>query len=128
MIEYQDIISMKELGERIKDVRSYLLMTQQKVSSLTGLPISMLSKIENGKTVNSGSLIKLLCFYANYISLDYLFAKTFSIDAADSYSKSFSMNTVVKARINMITSEMNTSLEKTRRLMESKLKETSELL
>lgn len=60
----------------------------------------------------------MLQFYAKYISLDFLIAKDFTIANADNYVKSFSLNTIVKAKIEMIRSEMNISLEKTRKLIE----------
>jgi hypothetical protein len=70
----------------------------------------------------------MLQYYSQYISLDFLLAKDFSVANADNYVKSFSLNTVVKAKIDMIRKEMNISLEKTRKLIEQQLNETSALL
>lgn len=121
-------ISTKEIGERIKDVRNYLLMTQQQVSEKTGVPVLSISKIEHGKKNSSISLARLLIFCSKYISLDFLFANDFTIGNAENYIKSFSMSTIVKARLEMTISDMNTSFEKTRKMLEQQLKETTKLI
>lgn len=127
MIENKEI-SMKEIGGRFSDVRHYMLFSQKHLAEQIGTTVAAVSKIENGKITNSDVFFRMLQFYAQYISLDFLLAKDFSIADADNYVKSFSLNTVVKAKIDMIRSEMNTSLEKTRKLMEQQLRETSALL
>lgn len=119
---------MKVIGERFSDVRHYMLFSQKHVAEQIGTTVAAVSKIENGKNVNSDVFFRMLQFYAQYISLDFLVAKDFSVANADNYVKSFSLNTVVKAKIDMIRNEMNTSLEKTRKLIEQQLKDTSALL
>lgn len=88
------------------------------LSEKIGATVATVSKIENGKITNSDVFFRMLQFYAKYISLDFLIAKDFTIANADNYVKSFSLNTIVKAKIEMIRSEMNISLEKTRKLIE----------
>lgn len=121
-------ITMKDIGGRFSDVRHYMLLSQKQLSEKIGTTVAAVSKIENGKITNSDVFFRMLQFYSQYISLDFLIAKDFSIANADNYVKSFSLNTIVKAKIEMIRSEMNISLEKTRKLMEQQLKETSALL
>lgn len=55
---------MEGIGERLKNVRQYLIMTQQQVAEATGLPVITISKIEHDKIVNSDSFIQMLHFYA----------------------------------------------------------------
>lgn len=121
-------ITMNDIGRRFSDVRHYMLLSQKQLSEKIGTTVAAVSKIENGKITNSDVFFRMLQFYSQYISLDFLIAKDFSIANADNYVKSFSLNTIVKAKIEMIRSEMNISLEKTRKLMEQQLKETSALL
>lgn len=121
-------ITYKEIGIRIKDIRTYLLMTQQQVADAIGVSVLTVSKAENGRQITSESFFKLLLYCSNYISLDFLFAKDFSIVKAENYTKSFSMNSVVKARLEMIRGETNLLLEKTRKQVEQQLQEASELL
>lgn len=121
-------ITYKEIGNRIKDIRNYLLMTQQQVADAIGVSVLTISKAENGKQIASESFFKLLLYCSNYISLDFLFAKDFTIVNAENYTKSFSMNSVVKARLEMIRGETNLLLEKTRKQVEQQLIETAELL
>ena len=121
-------IPMKEIGGRFSDVRHYMLLSQKQLSEKIGATVAAVSKIENGKITNSDVFFRMLQFYAKYISLDFLIAKDFTIANADNYVKSFSLNTIVKAKIEMIRSETNISLEKTRKLIEQQLKDTSALL
>lgn len=121
-------ITYKEIGIRIKDIRTYLLMTQQQVADAIGVSVLTVSKAENGRQITSESFFKLLLYCSNYISLDFLFAKDFSIVKAENYTKSFSMNSVVKARLEMIRGETNLLLEKARKQVEQQLQEASELL
>lgn len=123
-----NIITIEELGGRIKDCRNYLLMTQQQVSESTGVTVLTISKIEHGRMTTSPALFKILSFFANYFSLDYIFAKDFTIKDAENNTKPFSMNTVVKARLDIIRSEMNASLEKARKSMDENLRCTASLL
>ncbi len=95
----------EKLGNRLKNVRRYLMMTQQEVAEQTDVSVITISKIEHDKVVNSDSFLRLLLFYSNYISADFLFAKDFNVADADNYTKSFSLNTIVKAKIEVIREE-----------------------
>ena len=121
-------LTIKDIGGRFCDVRHYMLFSHKDIAEQIGTTIAAVSKIENGKIVNSEVFFRMLQYYSQYISLDFLLAKDFSVANADNYVKSFSLNTVVKAKIDMIRNEMNTSLEKTRKLIEQQLNETSALL
>ncbi|MDD4533829.1 MAG: helix-turn-helix transcriptional regulator [Prevotella sp.] len=116
------------IGERLKNVRQYLIMTQQQVAEATGLPVITISKIEHDKVVNSDSFIQILHFYANYISVDYLLAKDFKIADADHYTKSFSLNTIVKAKLELLQEQITKELEYTRKDFVQKVSETINLL
>ena len=56
----------ERIGKRLKQVRQYLLLTQQQVGEATAIPVITISKIEHDKSVNSDSFIQLLLFYSNY--------------------------------------------------------------
>lgn len=92
----------ERIGKRLKQVRQYLLLTQQQVGEATAIPVITISKIEHDKSVNSDSFIQLLLFYSNYISVDFLLATDFNLADADRYAKSFSLNSIVKAKILLI--------------------------
>ena len=111
-----------------KNVGQYLIMTQQQVAEATGLPVITISKIEHDKVVNSDSFIQMLYFYSNYISVDFLLAKDFKIADADQYTKSFSLNTIVKAKLELIQDQLTKELESTRKDFVQKVSETINLL
>lgn len=118
----------EKLGNRLKNVRRYLMMTQQEVAEQTDISIITISKIEHDKVVNSDSFLRLLLFYSNYISADFLFAKDFNVADADNYTKSFSLNTIVKAKIEVIREEFEKELSKLKSEYIQKLTETANLL
>ena len=118
----------EKLGNRLKNVRRYLMMTQQEVAEQTDISVITISKIEHDKLVNSDSFLRLLLFYSNYISADFLFAKDFNVADADNYTKSFSLNTIVKAKIEVIREEFEKELSKLKSEYIQKLTETANLL
>ena len=118
----------EKLGNRLKNVRRYLMMTQQEVAEQTDISVITISKIEHDKVVNSASFLRLLLFYSNYISADFLFAKDFNVADADNYTKSFSLNTIVKAKIEVIREEFEKELSKLKSEYIQKLTETANLL
>ena len=117
----------EKLGNRLKNVRRYLMMTQQEVAEQTDISVITISKIEHDKVVNSDSFLRLLLFYSNYISADFLFAKDFNVADADNYTKSFSLNTIVKAKIEVIREEFEKELSKLKSEYIQKLTETANL-
>jgi transcriptional regulator with XRE-family HTH domain len=119
---------MGDIGERLKSVRQYLIMTQQQVAQSTGVPVITISKIEHNKIVNSDSFIKVLQYYSNYISMDFLLAKDFKIADADRYAKSFSLNTIVKAKLELLQQQLSKQLENTRNDLIQKVTATIDLL
>ena len=118
----------EKLGNRLKNVRRYLMLTQQEVAEQTDVSVITISKIEHDKVVNSDSFLRLLLFYSNYISADFLFAKDFNVADADNYTKSFSLNTIVKAKIEVIREEFEKELSKLKSEYIQKLIETANLL
>lgn len=118
----------EKLGNRLKNVRRYLMMTQQEVAEQTNVSVITISKIEHDKVVNSDSFLRLFLFYSNYISADFLFAKDFNVADADNYTKSFSLNTIVKAKIEVIREEFEKELSRLKSEYIQKLTETANLL
>ena len=122
------IDQIENIGERLKNVRQYLIMTQQQVAQSTGVPVITISKIEHNKIVNSDSFIKVLQYYSNYISMDFLLAKDFKIADADRYTKSFSLNTIVRAKLELLQQQLSKQLENTRNDLIQKVTATIDLL
>lgn len=118
----------ERIGKRLKQVRQYLLLTQQQVGEATAIPVITISKIEHDKSVNSDSIIQLLLFYSNYISVDFLLATDFTLSDADRYAKSFSLNSIVKAKIQLIREGLDKELVNIRKNCLQQLSDTEDLL
>ncbi|WP_077195371.1 helix-turn-helix domain-containing protein [Prevotella ihumii] len=127
-MKIDNIDKIDNIGERLKSVRQYLIMTQQQVANTTGIPVITISKIEHNKVVNSDSFIKMIQFYSNYISVDFLLAKDFRIADADRYAKSFSLNTIVKAKLELLKQQFTKDIEKSKNDFVVKITDTINLL
>ena len=66
---------MKEVGERLRQLRDGANLSQMNLGGLNGINQSNLARYENGKAVPP---LKLLLWYADYfdVSMDYIFART----------------------------------------------------
>lgn len=97
-----------QLGERLRAIRMDLGLTQNALAKELGIPQTMVSKVERGDAVLSTTLMVILCYYSGKINLNYLFDDKFDITNKDAiYNISFSMNTIVKAKLNMMLEEYN---------------------
>ena len=67
--------TMKEIGQRLKDLRKNLHLTQTQMADILEIKQSSIAKYEQGMTAPS---VELLRKYADYfdVSLDYIFART----------------------------------------------------
>lgn len=70
----------------------------------------------------------MLLFYSNYISVDFLLATDFNLADADRYAKSFSLNSIVKAKIQLIREGLDKELANIRKNCLQQLSDTEELL
>ena len=66
---------MKEVAERIKQLRESVKLSQKKICTLNGCSQSSLAKYETNNSVPS---LELLLWYADYfdVSMDYIFGRT----------------------------------------------------
>ena len=67
----------KILGERLRQIRLILGMTQKELAWATHLSQPVLSRLENGEEVYASVLLSVLYYYQGKISLDRLFSPDF---------------------------------------------------
>ena len=94
---------MKVLGDRLQKVRQHLKMKQSEVAEEVGCAPLTISRMERGET--STSLLPLLAFYSQSISMDLLFAKAFDPKDEALYSKDPALESHVKARLQLLQSD-----------------------
>ncbi|MGI6261888.1 MAG: helix-turn-helix domain-containing protein [Acutalibacteraceae bacterium] len=75
---------MKNIGERIKEVRAYNHLTQKAMAQEIFVSASYMSKIESGKEMPTSMLLKLISLQYN-VSYEWLVKGTGSMDAKDGY-------------------------------------------
>ena len=67
----------KILGERLRQIRLMLGLTQKDLAEATHLTQPVMSRLENGEEVFASVLLAVLYYYQGKISLDRLFAQDF---------------------------------------------------
>lgn len=100
MNEFVQKLDMKTLGERLQKVRMHLKLKQTDVAEEIGCASLTISRMERGET--STSLLPLLVFYSQSVSLDVLFGKAFDPEDEALYSKNPAMESHVKARLQLL--------------------------
>ena len=103
MNEFVQKLDMKVLGDRLQKVRQHLKMKQSEVAEEVGCAPLTISRMERGET--STSLLPLLAFYSQSISMDLLFAKSFDPEDEALYSKDPALESHVKARLQLLQSD-----------------------
>ena len=95
-------ITKEELGNRLKQIRLFLSITQIELKDKLGCSQVAISKMESGQGVAWELLIKTLCFYSDFIYIDALFQEKFQIVAIDGKEKEFfksNVNAMAKGMI-----------------------------
>ena len=103
MNEFVQKLDMKVLGDRLQKVRQHLKMKQSEVAEEVGCAPLTISRMERGET--STSLLPLLAFYSQSISMDLLFANAFDPEAEALYRKDPALESHVKARLQLLQSD-----------------------
>lgn len=65
------------LGERLRQIRLMMGLTQKELAAATYLTQSVISRLENGEEVYASVLLSVLYYYQGKISLDRLFSPDF---------------------------------------------------
>ena len=81
----------------------HLKLKQSDVAKEIGCALLTISRMERGET--STSLLPLLAFYSQSVSLDVLFGKTFDPEDEALYNKNPAMESHVKARLQLLQSD-----------------------
>ena len=66
------------LGERLRQIRLQLGLTQRQLATATNLTQSVMSRLENGEEVYASVLLAVLRFYQGKVCLDTFFAPEFN--------------------------------------------------
>ena len=70
----------KVIGERLRQIRKHMGITQKELAESTALSQSAISRLEKGEEIYASVLHHVLLFYHEKVSLDYLFSNEFDIN------------------------------------------------
>lgn len=75
------MIDLKELGNRLRQIRNRMELSQKALAGEIGVTQTALSRLENGEEVYASVLLAYLTFLQSKVSLDSLFSTDFSLDS-----------------------------------------------
>lgn len=98
------------LGERLRQIRKQLRITQNQLAKDTDLTQSAISRLENGEEVYASVLLSVLHYYYGKVSLDNLFATEFSAEGERLRCDAYSIGLVLVLSVSMLLSLTPNSL------------------
>lgn len=109
---------IKKLGQRLRAIRKDLGMTQVNVAKELGVAQSLVSKVEQGLPVLSPVVIGYISLFADRININYLMGDRFDINDKDAlYDVNFSINSIIRAKMETLQQEMNNELDSIKELL-----------
>lgn len=120
-------ISLNELGRRLMMIRENLGLTQKELADKFNKTQNTISLMENGKTASMNTLLPILCYYSQFVYLNYLFSKDFQIIKIDNLYKN-NIGGVVQGILNEGYQTYTTELSKANEKLKTYLDKASELV
>lgn len=139
-------LTKKELGNRLKQIRQFLSITQIELKEILNCNQVSISRMEAGQGGSAELYIKALCYYSNYIYIDALFQENFQIVSIDSKDRELFKSNVTSMASNIISKAISTyqeslknlatefsnnfekEIDKLNRELDTQIKKTSKLL
>ena len=116
-------ITKEELGNRLKQIRLFLSITQMELKDTIDCSQVAISRMESGQGVAWEMFIKVLCYYSNYIYIDSLFQEKFQIVAINGEVE----KEIFKSNVNAMAMEMiNNAISHYQKSLSDLTKEVSE--
>lgn len=116
-------ITKEELGNRLKQIRLFLSITQMELKNTIDCSQVAISRMESGQGVAWEMFIKVLCYYSNYIYIDSLFQEKFQIVAINGEVE----KEIFKSNVNAMAMEMiNNAISHYQKSLSDLTKEVSE--
>lgn len=128
MIDDINIVTVKELGKRLKLVRQKLGLSQSEVAKEINSSQLTISKVERGENVLSSSFLSILLFYSKSVNIDFLLRKEFDPSNELLLNKNFSANSVVKQKLSGLRSVLDEKIDDLRKHYEEQINGSIDLL
>jgi len=113
----------KIFGERIRQLRRVLGLTQKEVVEQIGIPLHPYNRLERGENCGWDSVLPVLLFYSQKVSIDNLLDDRFCpIDDNDYFTKNYEMNQVAKARLEFLRQKLQETAERKKAVIDEETK------
>lgn len=108
-------MDLKVLGERLRMIRKHLGINQQELADATNLTQPAISRLEKGEEVYASTLLAVLSFYQDKISLDHLIAT--DLDTGQTFQL-YSSRQETRQRLSLSLAEITSMLDQTKEQVE----------
>ena len=119
-------VTRQILGERLKDVRKFLGMTQGDVAEKINAKQTTVSRIEAGGDVGTESTLDLLCFYAKLIQIEVLFEELY--DSTNIRNKGSVVNAIAAEKLKKILVDVDIEEKRFEELYHEKVAEVNDII
>ena len=109
-------MELKVLGERLRMIRKHLGINQQELADATNLTQPAISRLEKGDEVYASTLLAVLSFYQDKVSLDHLIATDLDTGQADQL---YSSPQEIRQRLSQSLTEITSMLDQTKEQIET---------
>lgn len=109
-------MDLKVLGERLRMIRKHLGINQQELADATNLTQPAISRLEKGDEVYASTLLAVLSFYQDKISLDRLIAT--DLDTGQT-AQLYSSRQETRQRLSLSLAEITSMLDQTKEQVEA---------
>lgn len=128
MIDDINIITVKEIGRRLKLVRQRLGLSQTDVAKEINSSQLTISKAERGENILSSSFLAILLFYAQSVNVDLLLRKHFDPADENLMNKDFSANSIVRQKLTLLKEDIDQQISDLRDKCDEQITNSIELL
>ncbi len=107
-VKWMSDFNIKIMGQRLREIRKDLGLTQVDLAGQLGVAQSMVSKVEKGLPVLSPVAIGYLFYISQRCNINYLMSDQFDImDKEALYDVSYSLNSIARAKIEVLQEELD---------------------
>lgn len=111
-------MNLAQLGEKLKYIRSVMGLTQDNLAEKIGVKQVNIARLENGGSTSASTLMAVLTYYSQYVSIDVLFdEKAWQIACMDRelLMKKVHINSIVEAKLTLMKDALLKQVEQNRR-------------
>ena len=107
----ENMVNLKELGDRLRQLRLYQGLSQKQLAAKLHITQSAVSRLENGEEVHASALLAVLLSYENKVSFDEILSSHFNINTLSDHHIKEATRQLLSRHLDIIKDAINQSNE-----------------